>query len=215
MVLFRRSLCIGLFFLSCNGLFADEVVKDERPFTTGTSFERLFYGIGRLCRGCTIANLNGGRNQINISFLYWYQNSWGSEEIDLFGLGISPSYRTYHSNVTSGKKIINEGFFSELVANFAVAIWFQENEVIPVYLLLPALNVGYKWNSEVGINLAPFIGISYGFSQTMASEGTKYTFNNAFIGKKQELGGFNPSLGITIEIMFDTLLKILVDGHTE
>ena len=185
MIFFRRSLLIVFFPLICNCLFADETVENERPFTTGTSFERWFYGIGRLCRGCTIANFNDRRDQLNISFLYWYQKSWGSEEINLFGVGVSPSYRTYHLEVSNDKKISNEGFFSELVVNFAAAIWFHKNEIIPVYFVLPSLNVGYKWNSEVGISLAPFLGISYGFSQEQTSEGTKYTFNNPFIGKKE------------------------------
>ena len=102
-----------------------------------------------------------GRDQINISFLYWYQKSWGSEEINLFGLGVPPSYRSYHSKVSSGKKISNEGCFSELVADFIFGIWFHEKEISPVYIFLPSLNVGYKWNLEFGISLAPFLGITY------------------------------------------------------
>ena len=209
MVVFRRSLFIVLFFFIFDGLLADEFVEKERPIITGTSFERWFYGIGRLCRGCTIANFNDGRDQINISFLYWYQKSWGSEEINLFGLGVSPSYRTYHSEVS------NEGFFSELITNFAIGIWFHGNEIIPVYLFLPSLNVGYKWNLEVGISLAPFLGITYGISQGITSDSTNFTFNNPFIGTRQQLGGFNPSLGITIGIMLDTLLNILFNSSID
>ncbi len=130
---------------------------------------------------------NNGKNEVSIAGF-----TGQVPDEDLGVVGIWPSYRLYP---------IGEGIFKGifLEAGFGVGFinWDYGKEEISAITFWPGVNLGYKWNSKLGLSLSPYAGINYGIGEIKASDGTVKTFEDG-----SELTGLSPSFGLQISSCF-------------
>lgn len=166
--------------------FAQETPTPIRTKTIGSDPLILLFGAFGATFGIM---LNDGKNELEFSSLYISEDD---EETISFLYGWL-SYRMYKNGGGRGL------FYVAGIGAGSVSWDYESNdglsETVDKVVFFPTANIGYRWNWNSGLTLAPYIGASYQVGKLEASDGgTPWDEGNG--------EGFQPSFGINLGYMF-------------